>query len=361
MHLLQKTIIIILAGTLTSLAQKSPEILSDGRVTFRCRAGDAAEVKAHGQFGETVILNKNTEGLWEGTSVEPVKPGIYEYSMSVDGKRTIDGRNTMIKPQRWPGSSILHITASPPAPWDLQDIPHGTVHHHDYFSKSLNKWRRLVVYTPPRELMNAPLPVFYLAHGYSDNQDTWTVHGKAHWILDSLIHEGKAKPMIIVMPDAHAIDPPEVKHFDDYAPKNTNGFCDDLIKDVIPFIENNYSVRKDAASRAFAGLSMGGGHALTIALRYNETFSQIGAFSSAPPKGEFIEDISKAADKLNKNLKVFWIACGDKDFLFDRNQKMNEDFKRLGIKHEYYISPGDTHAWPVWRRYLIDFAPKLFR
>ena len=361
MQILRTTALIIFAGTLVSLAQQSPELLPDGKVTFRCRDARAAEIKAEGQFGPTVTLQKGENDIWEGTTAEPVNPGVYEYHLKIDGRDTIDSRNSSLKPQRWPGSSILHVPADPPAPWDLQDIPHGTVHCHDYFSGTLGKWRKLIVYTPPAELMKSPLPVFYLAHGYSDNQDTWTVHGKAHWILDALIHEGQAKPMIIVMPDAHAVAPPEVKKFDSYAPLNTQGFCDDLIKDVIPFIEGHYNVRKDAAGRAFAGLSMGGGHALTIAVRHNDTFSHVGAFSSAPPKGDFIDLAEKNAANINRNLKVFWVACGDKDFLYERNQSMNAEFRRLEISHVYHITPGDTHAWPVWRRYLVEFAPKLFK
>ena len=363
LRLMKKLILTTLTFALTitsAFAQKSPEILPDGRVTFRCKTGKAKIIKVQGQFEEPVALEQDEQGIWEGTSTKPIKPGIYEYSFNIDGIRTVDGRNTWLKPQRWPGSSILHIPDSPAAHWDLQKIPHGTVHHHDYFSKSLNKWRALVVYTPPKEQIKGPLPVFYLAHGYSDNQKTWTVHGKAHWILDSLINQGKAKPMIIVMPNAHAIDPPDIKKFDTYGPKNTKAFSDDLIEDVIPFIEDNYNVRKDTAGRAFAGLSMGGGHALSIALRHNETFSQVGAFSSATPKGDFIEEVEKNADNLNRNLKVFWIACGDKDFLYERNQTMIAEFKRIGIKHDYYVTPDDTHAWPVWRRYLVEFLPKLF-
>ncbi len=355
------SVALLLLSAVSLFAQTSPEILPDGRVTFRCRAPKADEVKAEGQFGPTVILHRDDQGLWEGTTPEPLQPGIFEYHLQIDGLNTIDARNAMIKPQRWPGSSILHIPATPPAPWDLQKIPHGTMHRHDYFSDSLGKWRTLAVYTPPEQFMTGPLPVFYLAHGYSDNQDSWSVHGKAHWIMDALIHSGKARCMIVVMPDAHAIDPPDVKHFDSYGPKNTAAFCDDLIKDVIPFIEKNYNVQKDADGRAFAGLSMGGGHALQIALRHSDLFSQVGAFSSATPKGDLIENAGKEADRLNRNLRVFWVGCGDKDFLFERNQEMHAQFEQSGIKHIYHVTKGDGHAWPVWRQYLTDFAPLLFK
>ena len=228
----------------------------------------------------------------DGTGPSPipsVPPGVHEYQFSVDGLRTIDSQNSWIKPQRWPSTSILHVPSNPPAPWDLQDIPHGTLHTHDYKSKALdNKWRRLVVYTPPGE-PTAPLPVLYLSHGFSDNDGSWSVHGKAHWILDSLIAQKKAVPMIIVMPDAHPL-PPGPGYADDYSRLNTEAFCKELVTDMIPLIEGNYKASPKPEHRAFAGLSMGGHHALTVALTQYNTFNWIGAFSSAPPPAAMISD-----------------------------------------------------------------------
>jgi len=353
-------IIAIAAMAASAEAQVSPELLPDGRVTFRCRAPKATEVKAEGQFGKAVLLEKGQRGIWHGTTAEAVAPGIFEYHLKIDGQKVIDARNSRIKPQRWPGSSILHVPANPPSPWDLQDIPHGTVHHHVHRSCSLGAWRDLVVYTPPREAGPGPFPVLYLAHGYSDSQRTWTVHGKAHWIIDALIHEGKAEPMIVVMPNAHATDP-EAKPFHEYFSENTPAFCKDLIEDVIPFVEKRYPVRTEAGARAFAGLSMGGGHAMTVALQHSDRFAYIGAFSSAPPGESLIQAAGKNADAINRNLKVFWIACGDKDFLFERNQKMHASLEAQGIKHDYRVTKGDAHSWPVWRRYLVEFVVKPFR
>lgn len=354
-------ILLICMSEIPSFAQSSPEVLDDGRVTFRFRAPDANEVKASGQFGDDLTLTKGEKGLWEGTTVEKVPAGVFEYRFKVDGLNIIDGRNPAIKPQRWPGASILHIPSDPPAAWDLQDIPHGTLHHHTYRSKSLGKWRDLVVYTPARAGTGSePLPVLFLSHGFSDNHATWAAHGKAHWILDALIHTGKAKPMILVMPDAHPI-PPKGEEFEVYGPKNTDAFCKEVLNDVIPFVEANYNVKKDASSRAFAGLSMRGRHALTFALRHSDQFSQIGAFSSAPPSQSDIEAAGKVANALNDRLKVFWVACGDKDFLFEKNQEMHAAFEKSGIRHEYVITKGDDHSWPVWRRYLETFAPMVFQ
>jgi enterochelin esterase family protein len=334
----------------------SPELLPDGSVKFRLRATNASAVKVTGQFGSDAAMTKDERGLWSVT-VPNVPAGVHEYRFVVDGLNILDPQNSWIKPQRWPGSSILHVPANPPAPWDLQDIPHGTLHLHDYKSKALGKWRHLVVYTPPGA--SGRLPVLYLSHGYSDNEGSWSVHGKAHWIMDSLLAQKKAVPMIIVMMDAHPI-PPGATGFDSYGPANSAALCDELVQDIIPLVESNYKVAARPRSRAFAGLSMGGHHALTVAMNHHGKFNWIGAFSSAPPPTNTITAGLDAPDVVNKDLKLLWIACGEKDFLFQRNREFNALLKGKGIKHEYLETEGD-HTWPVWRRYLVDFAPKLFR
>ncbi len=336
----------------------SPEVLSGGGVTFRFQAPKATEVKVSGQFGPETVLTKDTNGLWSAT-VPSVPAGVHEYHFVVDGLNVIDPQNSEVKPQRWPGVSILHIPASPLAPWDLQDIPHGTIHEHTYKSKALDKWRRVFVYTPPRAEFAGRLPVLYLAHGYSDNEGTWTAHGKAHWIVDSLIASKKAVPMIIVMPDAHAI-PPGATGFAEYGPANSAAFCRELIEDVMPLVERNYKVSAKPRSRAFAGLSMGGHHALTVALNHHDQFGWIGAFSSAPPPTNSVAVALDHADSVNRDLRLFWIACGKKDFLFERNSEFTALLKEKGVHYDYLVTEGD-HSWPVWRRYLTEFAPKLFR
>lgn len=335
----------------------SPDMGADGSVTFRCRAPQAKEVKVSGQFGPDTTMTKGEDGTWFAT-VAAVPPGVHEYRFVVDGLAMIDSQNPAIKPQRWPNTSILLVPSNPPAPWDLQDLPHGTLHEHTYKSRALDKWRRIIVYTPPGEAPG-PLPVLYLAHGFSDNEGTWTVHGKAHWILDALIAQKKAVPMLIVMPDAHAL-PPGPGYNDNYSRSNTEAFCRELTTDVIPLIEASYKVAAKPEARAFAGLSMGGHHALTVALNHYSTFGWVGAFSSAPPAAEMIASGLGSADKVNSALKLFWISCGKKDFLFKRNDEFTALLKEKGIHHEYAVTEGD-HSWPVWRKYLIDFAPKLFR
>jgi enterochelin esterase family protein len=336
----------------------SPDLLPDGGVTFRIRAAKANEVKVAGQFGSEAPMTKDTQGVWS-VIVPSVSPGIYEYHFVVDGLNVIDPQNSAVKPQRWPGASILHVPATPPASWDLQDIPHGTVHEHTYKSKVLDKFRRIIVYTPPDVEKAGRLPVLYLAHGYSDNEATWTVHGKAHWIMDSLIASKKATPMLIVMPDAHAL-PPGATGFGEYGPANSAALCRELMEDIVPLVEHTYKVAAKPESRAFAGLSMGGHHALTVALNHHDKFGWIGAFSSAPPPTNSVAPALNHAEAVNRDLKLFWIACGKKDFLVKRNEEFTALLKDKGIRHEYIETEGD-HSWPVWRRYLTEFAPKLFR
>lgn len=336
----------------------SPEIAADGSVTFRLRAPKAAEVKVSGQFGPDTALTRDTNGVWSAI-VPNVRPGVHEYRFVVDGLSTVDPRNAAIKPQRWPNTSILHIPTTPPAPWDWQDIPHGTLHEHQYHSKALGTVRRIIVYTPPNPDAARRLPVLYLSHGYSDNEATWTVHGKAHWILDSLIAARKAVPMLIVMMDGHAI-PPGTAGFEDYGPANSAALCRELTQDILPLVEATYRVQARPAQRAFAGLSMGGHHALTVALNHHDQFGWIGAFSAAPPPTPSIAPGLAQAATVNKNLKLFWIACGTKDFLYERNGTFTALLKEKGIHFEYRQTEGD-HSWPIWRNYLVEFAPKLFR
>ena len=165
--------------------------------------------------------------------------------------------------------------------------------------------------------------------------------------------------MILVMPDAHALPPP-VGWSDGYAAENTDAFAKELITEVIPLVEKNYPARKDPAGRAFAGLSMGGRHALTIGLRHADHFSHIGAFSAAVPDQATLEAaLPKAAD-INARLTRMWIACGRADFLFQQNESLHDSFEKAGLRHEYLATEGD-HSWPVWRRYLADFLPLIFQ
>jgi enterochelin esterase family protein len=283
-----------------------------------------------------------------------VEPGVWEYSFQVDGLSMIDPANEWIKPMHSPRTSILHLPADPPALYDFRNVPHGTVRSHAYHSKSLERLRHLSVYTPPGydQETAATYPVLYLQHGSGDNQDTWTVHGKAHWIGDNLIAEGKAVPMLIVMMDGHAQLP--------RGRENTQYFERDLLEDVMPFVESNYRVKADANHRALIGLSMGGGQSLTIGLNHADTFAWVGGFSASVPNEETIGKALENIDATNGHLKLLWIACGKDDFLLERNKTFIELLDNKNIEHEWYLTEGN-HSWPVWRGYLADVLPRLFQ
>ena len=241
---------------------RSPEISGDRKVTFRLRAPKANEVALQGQWKDgRATMTKGTNDVWSVT-VGPIEAGIWEYSFNVDGLTMIDPGNTWIKPQREPRSSILHVVGEPPKIWDFQDVPHGTVHSHTYRSKAVGRLREMAVYTPPGyEHGTKKYPLLVLQHGSGDNQATWVVHGKAHWIIDNLIAQKKGEPMVVVMLDGHAGSP-------GLGGNNTDMFEKDLLEDVLPFVEETYRVKKGAENRGIVGLSMGGGQSLTVGLAF---------------------------------------------------------------------------------------------
>jgi len=336
---------------------QSPEVSADRHVTFRLQAAKATEVVVAGQWGgEPVAMTKGEGDVWSVT-LGPVEPGVWEYSFRVDGLQMIDPGNPAIKPMREPRTSILHIPGQPALLHDFQDVPHGVVRCHTYFSKSLNRLRELTVYTPPSYDRQASeqFPTLYLQHGSGDNQATWVVHGKAHWILDNLISQGKARPMVVVMMDGHAADRSATG-----PGGNTGAFERDLLQDVMPFVEANYRVKSDAANRCIAGLSMGGGQSLTIGLNHLDLFAWVAGFSSSAPSQAAVAGLLSDAAAANAKLKLLWIACGKDDFLLKRNEDFISLLKDKGIRHEWRLTEG-THCWPVWRGYLAELAPKLFQ
>jgi enterochelin esterase family protein len=337
---------------------RSPEVATNRQVTFRLRAPKATEVTLNGQWPDgKATLTRDTNGVWSAT-VGPVEPGVWEYSFNVDGVGLLDPGNPWIKPMREPRTSILHLPGTPPLIHDFQDVPHGTVRLHTYRSKALGRLRELAVYTPPGydRQADAKFPLLVLQHGSGDNQATWTAHGKAHWILDNLLAQGRAQPMIVVMLDGHAAIGSTPGAYQD----NTGLFQRDLFEDVLPLVESEYRVKPEAANRAIVGLSMGGGQSLTIGLNHTDRFAWVGGFSSAVPGADTVAGALANAEATNGRLRLLWIACGKADFLLQRNESFIALLKEKGVRHEWVLTEGD-HSWPVWRRYLADFLPRLFQ
>jgi enterochelin esterase family protein len=239
-----------------------------------------------------------------------------------------------------------------------QKVPHGTVHRHRYQSKSLGVTRGLYVYTPPgyEADRRAKYPVLYLFHGYGDEESAWTVVGRANVIVDNMLAQNRAEPLIIVMPYGHTPSaPPEARSIGRYG-----AFEKDVVQDVIGFVEKSYRVRAGRKNRAVAGLSMGGGQSLTVGLGNLDTFGWVGAFSSAIPSGDKFEELLAKPKSINNKLNLLWIGCGRKDFLFEANQKFLKRMGADGIEHVAHITEGD-HEWGIWRNYLNEFVPLLFK
>ena len=342
---------------------ESPIVGEDGRITFRVSAPEAGSVVLNAPWaGERQPLAKGEDGIWSLT-VGPVPPAIYSYTFQLDGVRVLDPHNTAVKQWRGGNASLVEVRSSDPSPYDLRDVPHGTLHTHYYSSESGGANRRLVVYTPPgyeRDTQRT-YPVLYLLHGSGDGEMTWTEVGKANLILDNLIAAGEAEPMLVVMPNGHPV--PWGPRRRGVRSGNTEAFRKDLLESAIPLVESLYQARTEREHRAIAGLSMGGGQALHCAAAALGQFAWVGAFSAAAPSSE--QDPAMRAflagpQRANDRLALLWIAIGRDDFLLDRNTSFKTSLDAAGIEHTYLLTDGG-HSWPVWRDYLARLAPLLFR
>lgn len=336
---------------------ESPELHPDHRVTFRLEALQADKVELRGIQRTPVKLVKDARGIWS-TTVGPLAPGIYGYSFIVDGEAMLDPENPRMKPERSPETSLLEVMSANPLPFQWQDVPHGTVRLHDYFSHPLERLRRLRVYTPPGYDANPVkrYPVLYLLHGTGDTEATWTEFGRAHLILDNLYAAGKSQPMLVVMPDGHA----DLEDEEGIDRRNLEDFEKDLLEAVVPFIDKHYRTRADACHRAICGLSMGGIQSLFIGLRHAETFAWVGGMSAWVPEVE--KCCFKALDDTNqaKERRLLWLQIGRDDPYLPQYKEFDAALERHQVQRDFHVTEG-THAWPVWRGYLSDFAPLLFR
>jgi len=337
----------------------------DKSVTFQVRAPDATTVKLTGDLVQgPQDMTKGDDGYWSVT-VGPLKPNIYNYRFSINGVGNIDPNNPMVKEGDRSSESMVIVPADTPQVWDVQNVPHGTVHMNLYQSKSLGVTREIWVYTPPGyEAAKASYPVLYLLHGSGDTETGWTTVGRANLIVDNLIATGKAKPMLIVMPYGRptaevTLVPPAPAG----AQQDRNAFANDLLQDVIPFVEKLYRVSAKADDRALAGLSMGGGQTLQIGPTHPDIFHYIGAFSAGGGNSNYDElykDLFANPTAANKKIKLFYIACGKTDSLFAGSQKLHETLDRHEIKNKFVPSE-EGHVWRNWRDYLADMAPQLFK
>lgn len=329
-------------------------------VTFNLQADRARDVLIVGQWSgwRQQMMTRNEQGIWT-FKVTALPPGVWTYFFLVDGLEINDPVNPVVQTGREPNASLVVMPADPPAPWDPQNIPHGVLHTHRYFSTALGREREVIVYTPPGySASSAPLPVLYLAHGWGGDQHSWSVEGRLSWIADSMVAAKQAVPMIIVMPNAHAI-PLTGHEAHSYMPDNTDAFINELRQDVRPLVASNYRLRGDADSRAFAGLSMGGCEAFTLGLTHPDEYTWIAALS---PAGVPLEKIQAALDDpaaVNAKLHLFWVPAGrweNPEYV----EKFVDKLKAAGLKPEFELVDGD-HSWPTWRSDLVKLLPRLFR
>jgi enterochelin esterase-like enzyme len=377
---------------------KSPEVTADHRVTFRIAAPKATAVSVicecltleelaklkqqQAQLGQRPdtdpemgklnraianarsnqgerALAKDASGVWTLT-LPSVEPDIYKYHFNVDGFAMLDPRNPVVSYNGRPNliKSLLEVPDATPMFYDARPVPHGKVDIRLYDSKATGTTRRAFVYTPPGYDKSATkLPVLYLLHGADGDETVWTNLGRMNLILDNLIADKKAAPMIIVSPAAYAYPPITGVAAD----KQRADFEKDLVGDLIPFVQANYRVAADRDHRALAGLSMGGGLTLSIGPRHLETFSRLAVFSAGAGNNpqESMKDVAANAKNVNAQLKVFWMAIGSEDPGYPGAKKTSDYLDSVGIKHSFKTLPG-VHTWIMWRRFLNDVAPQLW-
>jgi enterochelin esterase family protein len=349
---------------------KTHEVNADDSITFRYVDGVAKQIAVATDAAlKPLEMTRDESGMWTVTT-PPLQPEVYAYTFLVDGVQHLDPRNSDVRPNYNSFVSNITVPATPPAPWEMNSVSHGRVDHHTFTThvvKNLPRDQdRYIVYTPAGydEHKKGGYPVLYLLHGWSDPETGWTGVGKADMILDKLIADGKALPMIVVMPLGYGNfdfathgagvwqDPAKVA-------ENTNLYEQMLLQEVMPAVEREYNVAKGRDHHAIAGLSMGGLETLTIGLRHPDQFAYVAGMSSALQGGKYDESWP-GLDAKKANLKLLWVSCGTDDPLIKPNRAFVVWAKAKGLDVNAVETSG-AHTWLVWRDNLLHIAPMLFR
>ncbi len=350
-----------------------PQVNSEGRVRASISAPQAQRVQLD-IGGVKYDLIKDEKGVWTGDS-RPQDPGFHYYQLSIDGASVPDpGSLYFYGASRW-GSGV-EIPAPDREFFALRDVPHGTLHQHIYRSKITNEWRRCFVYTPPGYEKNqkSRYPVLYLQHGSGEDETGWGVQGKANIILDNLIGDKRALPMIIVMDNGYASKPSRMSQPIAGAPGKGPGifsaFEEVLLNEIIPMMDHTYRTLPDREHRAMAGLSMGANQTIQITMKNLDTFAWIGAFSGTSnfpgtaqlDPATFSNGIFKDGAALNRKIRLFWLGLGTKEPApFPGSVgAFRAMLDKAGVRYVYYESPGTAHEWLTWRRDLYQFAQLVF-
>ena len=339
-----------------------PDIHPDRTVTFRISAPKATEVTLTTDWLANQKMEKGADGVWSVT-VGPLAPTIYIYSFTVDGVAMADPVNPRMKLRARTSASVVEVPATTPTPWEVREVPHGTVAINWHKSAVLNgETRQFVVYTPPGYEQDPArrYPVLYLLHGTNDTALGWTTVGSANFIFDNLLAEQKAVPMIVVMPYGHAA--PYGERGGGGA-NNTTLFESYLLKEVMPLVEAKYRVAPGRESRAIAGLSMGAEQSLYLFFHHLDLFSSVGAFcpSGFPAIETGFPDLLNDPAATNAKIALLWLGCGRQDPQhFPGTERLANALTAHQITHIWHPTEG-YHNYAVWRDYLVEFAPLLFR
>lgn len=345
---------------------KSPVVLEDSRITFSIRTTEAKEVAlAFGADMQRHLMQKNAEGVWSVT-IGPVSPELYTYCFFVDGLKVLDPANGYMQVGQAPDFSLVNVPGNPPRFDELQQMPHGAVHIVKYFSTAQQVNRNMYVYVPPGYDVNKKYPVFYLRHGGGGNETSWYVEGCAANIIDNLLAQGKIVPMLVVMTNGNVEKQVEGGA---YGEEGIRIMANELFDDVIPLIEKEYSAYTDQQHRAIGGLSMGGGQSFYIGLHHKEKFDWVGSFSTGIfggiPSANFdaekaIPGILTNASAFNKELKLFYISCGEQDPRITHTSNLIDQLNANGLKVMYETFEGN-HEWKVWKHSLRNYLQLLFK
>lgn len=376
-YLRSSLLLALLAPAVSALLAQTSEprhvhqtVNPDHSVTFRYVDTSSAKVElVLENTKDPIVMTKDDTGLWSVTT-PPLPPEIYGYSFLADGQPRIDPFNRHTGGNVYfSARSLIEVPGESSEPWDITDVPHGEIHVHPYTTHIAQglpaDQSDYVVYTPPGydSAAKKVYPVLYLLHGWSGMANNWVEEGKANFILDNLIAQGKAKPMVIVMPLGYG-DTAFLKDYrlwgnDEAIEHNLGLYTKVLLTEIMPRVESEYRISKERNNRAIAGLSMGGLEALSVGLHNTDKFSYIAGFSAAVHRPAFIKSLPLLTPK-SADLKVLWVACGTGDGLIEPNRKLAEFLKSDNLPVTAIETPG-LHTWPVWRDNLVHFAPLLFQ
>jgi enterochelin esterase-like enzyme len=363
-----------------------PTVHADGSITFRFPLPGAKGVLLDLEGADPQPMTQGDDGVWTVTTA-PLQPEYYGYGFRADDIDYLDPGNVLTKPNLLNIQNEIEVPGPQPMDWDMQNVPHGVVHHHFYQSQTLARQSDFFVYTPPEYNPKKKYPVLYLLHGYSDDASGWTAVGRANVILDNLIAQNKIKPMIVVMPFGYGTMDMITHAWDAWSHqelvnRNFTLYTQILLNEVKPQAEKMYSISKDRKDHAIAGLSMGGGESLRTGLNHLDDFAYIGGFSSAVPDkadfdkvfpnissfavpgradfGKVFPNLASEVQKKKDRLKLLWVACGTDDHLITPNRAFTSWLKQQQIPVTVIETPG-RHTWMVWRDNLINFTPLLFQ